>query len=69
MSIFIILIMLGVISADANNTLDNSYGTFLETFESTDAKFKFYNIKANVTINYDIDKDDIKSACLEIIND
>ena len=69
MSIFIILIMLGVISADANNTLDNSYGTFLETFESTDAKFKFYNIKANVTINYDIDKDDIKSACLDVIND
>ena len=37
--------MLGVISADANNTLDNSYGTFLETFESTDSKFKFYNIQ------------------------
>ena len=69
MSIFIILIMLGAISADANNTLDNSYGTFLETFESIDAKFKFYNIKANVTINYDIDKDDIKSACLDVIND
>ncbi len=68
MSLFIVLIMLGAISAYANNTLDNSYGTFLETFEYTEAKFKFYNIKANVTINYDIDKDEIKGACLDVIN-
>jgi len=67
-SLFIVLIMLGAISAYANNTLDNSYGIFLETFECTEAKFKFYNIKANVTINYDIDKDEIKGACLDVIN-
>ena len=68
MSIFIVLMMLGAISSYANNALNNSYDTFLETFEYTEAKFKFYNIKANVTINYDIDKDKIKSACLDVIN-
>ena len=41
----------------------------METFNNTQADFKFYNIKANGLINYDITKNEIKDICIDIIND
>ncbi len=68
-TLFISLVLLGAMSSYAEIKLDNSYNRFLEAFESTQADFKFYNIKANAPIDYDISKDEIKSICLDIIND
>ncbi|QJA09717.1 YwmB family TATA-box binding protein [Romboutsia sp. CE17] len=68
-ALFISLVLLGAMSSYAEIKLDNSYNRFLEAFESTQADFKFYNIKANAPIDYDISKDEIKSICLDIIND
>lgn len=68
-ALFISLVLLGAMSSYAEIKLDNSYNRFLEAFESTQADFKFYNIKANAPIDYDISKDEIRSICLDIIND
>ena len=48
---------------------NNGYNKFLETFNNTQADFKFYNIKANGLINYDISKNEIKDICIDIVND
>ena len=66
---FILLLMLGAFSSYAEIKLDNSYELFLETFENTNAEFKFYNIKANANIEYDITKDELKDMCVDIITD
>ena len=68
-SLFIILILLGSISSYAEIKLNNSYEKFLHTFEGTGAEFKFYSIKANASIDYDISKDELKSICIDIITD
>ena len=68
-SLFIILILLGSISSYAEIKLNNSYEKFLHTFECTGAEFKFYSIKANASIDYDISKDELKSICIDIITD
>ncbi|MGL5693180.1 MAG: YwmB family TATA-box binding protein [Peptostreptococcaceae bacterium] len=66
---FIVLVMLGAMSSYADIKLDNSYEKFIQTFEDTQAEFKLYSIKANADINYDITKDEIKSACINLITD
>ena len=45
------------------------YDKLLDTFNNTQADFKFYNIKANGLINYDISKNEMKDICIDIIND
>ncbi|MEG2247247.1 MAG: hypothetical protein RSC84_07410, partial [Peptostreptococcaceae bacterium] len=66
---FIVLIFLGTMSSYADIKLDNSYDKLLQTFEDTQAEFKFYNIKGNVAIDYDITRDEIRSACIDVITD
>ena len=65
---FFILMLIGMFISYGDNE-NNGYNKFLETFNNTQADFKFYNIKANGLINYDITKNEIKDICIDIIND
>ena len=65
---FFILMLIGIFISYGDN--DNSeYNKLLDTFNNTQAQFKFYNIKANGFIDYDITKNEIKDICIDIIND
>ena len=65
---FFILMLIGMFISYGDN--DNSeYNKLLDTFNNTQAQFKFYNIKANGFIDYDITKNEIKDICIDIIND
>jgi len=65
---FFILMLIGIFISYGDNE-NNGYDKLLETFNNTQADFKFYNIKANGLINYDISKNEIKDICIDIIND
>lgn len=65
---FFILMLIGIFIS-YGDTDNSGYDKFLETFNNTQADFKFYNIKANGLINYDITKNEIKNICIDIIND
>ena len=65
---FFILMLIGIFIS-YGDTDNSGYDKFLETFNNTQADFKFYNIKANGLINYDITKNEIKDICIDIIND
>ena len=67
-TLFIVLALLGAMSSYADIKFNNSYDRFLQAFESSEAKFKFYSMKANVPIEYDIDSDEIKSICIELMS-
>ncbi|RDY22820.1 hypothetical protein CHF27_011340 [Romboutsia maritimum] len=65
---FVILILVGVVISYAEVKLDNGYYKLIETFNNTQSEFKFYNIKANATIDYNVSKDKMKNICLDTIN-
>lgn len=65
---FIILILIGVVISYADIKSNNNQDKFIETFRNTEADFKFYSIKANATINYDISKEETLEIFMEIIN-
>ena len=65
---FFILMLIGIFISYGDNE-NNGYNKFLETFNNIQADFKFYNIKANGLINYDISKNEIKDICIDIVND
>ena len=65
---FFILMLIGMFISYGDNE-NSEYDKLLDTFNNTQAKFKFYNIKANGLINYDITKNEIKDICIDIIND
>ena len=44
---FLLLFVLGMFISYANVIYNNWTNDFIEAFEQTDAKFKFYNIKIN----------------------
>ena len=56
---FFILMLIGIFIS-YGDTDNSGYDKFLETFNNTQADFKFYNIKANGLINYDITKNEIE---------
>ena len=56
---FFILMLIGIFISYGDNE-NGGYDKFLETFNNTQADFKFYNIKANGLIDYDITKNEIK---------
>lgn len=65
---FIVLMMCGAIISYADMEFNNEYNKLIKTFNDTQATFKFYNIKANGEINYDVSKDDIIDICIDVIN-
>lgn len=66
--LFIVLALLGSMSSYAEINFNNSYDKFIQAFENSESKFKFYSIKANVPIEYDIDSNEIKSICIELMS-
>ena len=65
---FFILMLIGMFISYGDNE-NSEYDKLLDTFNNTQANFKFYNIKASGLINYDITKNEIKDICIDIIND
>ncbi len=65
---FFILVFVGIVISYADNKYNNEYDKLVSAFNSTQASFKFYNIKANAQINSKISKSDMMDICIEIIN-
>lgn len=65
---FFVLMIAGILISYADIKSNNEYYKLIETFNNTQANFKFYNIKANATINYNVSKNDMRDICIEIIN-
>ena len=65
---FFVLMIAGILISYADIKSNNEYDKLIETFNNTQANFKFYNIKANATINYNISKNDMRDICIEVIN-
>lgn len=65
---FFILVFIGIVISYADNKYNNEYDKLVSAFNSTQASFKFYNIKANAQINSKISKSDMMDICIEIIN-
>ena len=64
---FFILVLVGAFISYGDIKNNNEYNKLIDTFNSTQAEFKFYNIKANSTINYNISKSDMIEACVDVI--
>lgn len=65
---FISLILIGVVISYAETRFYNEYNKLVKVFDETGTDFKFYSIKANTTIDYDISKDEMKDISLQIFN-
>lgn len=65
---FMILMLIGIVISYADIKLNNEQDKFIETFNYTEADFKFYNIKANATVEDNMSKDEMIDICMEIIN-
>lgn len=66
--IFLILMMMGILISFADTKSKNEYNELIQTFINTEAKFNFYNIKVNGSINYNISKEEMVDMCTEILN-
>ena len=69
-SIFLLILVGAIISyADIKyNNEYNDYNKLIDTFNITESEFKFYNIKANSNINYNVSKNNMMEACIDLIN-
>lgn len=65
---FILLMIIGIVISYADIKSNNEYNKLIQTFNDTQADFKFYNIKANGVINDDISKNEMIDIFVEIIN-
>lgn len=66
-SIFLIGIFVCYEEVKANEG-NNGYKQVINTFESINSEFKFYNIKANSYIYRHLSKSEMKNICLDIIS-
>lgn len=67
-TMFLALMIVGIIISHAESNSSNNYYKLVQTFNETQSNFKFYNIKANTTIEYNISKEKIRDICLDMIN-
>lgn len=65
---FISLLLIGIVISYADINDNNEYNKLIETFNGINADFKFYNIKANSNIDYDISKTEMIDICIDLIN-
>lgn len=65
---FFALMLAGMLISYADIKSNNEYEQLIQAFNSTEAEFKFYNIKANAEINHDISKNEMTDICIEVIN-
>lgn len=66
-SIFLIGIFVCYEEVKANEG-NNGYKQVINTFESINSEFKFYNIKANSYIDRHLSKSEMKNICLDVIS-
>ena len=63
---FIGLFIIGLFISHAD--IDNDWiENFVNTFEQTDAEFKFYDIKANCLIEGELCENEMKNICMDIV--
>ena len=65
---FLLLFVLGMFISYANVIYNNWTNDFIEAFEQTDAKFKFYNIKINTVVPDKKPEEEVKQICIDIMN-
>jgi hypothetical protein len=64
---FILLVLIGAFISYADMKFINDKDKLIEVFNNTSADFKFYNIKANAAIEYDLPKEEMVYIFMEII--
>ena len=65
---FLLLFIIGIFTSYAGVKYNNWADNFMKTFEQTDAKFKFYNIKINCVVSDITNKNQIENICESIVN-
>ncbi|MGL5714086.1 MAG: YwmB family TATA-box binding protein [Paraclostridium sp.] len=64
----IAICVLGIIVCYAESKNENNgYNSLIESFESIDSEFKFYNLKANSYLNKSLSKNEMENICMDII--
>lgn len=67
--VFVFLIGIVVCYAETkNNIVNNGYNQIINTFESINSEFKFYNLKANGCLDKSLNKEEMKNICMDIIS-
>ena len=66
-SISIVLILFfGIINSYAGYSGNYGYDKLISTFENSNAKFKYYNMKASITINKNLNIQEMKDIAIEL---
>ncbi|MPN29113.1 hypothetical protein SDC9_176564 [bioreactor metagenome] len=65
---FLLLFIIGIFTSYASVKYNNWTDNFINTFEQTEANFKFYNIKINCVVSNVNSKKQIESMCTDIVN-
>ena len=63
---FLLLISLRIFISYADIKYNNWTSNFVETFEETNAKFKFYDIKINYTINGNLSENEVQNMFINL---
>lgn len=64
---FLLLFIIGIFTSHAAVKYNNWTDNFIDTFEKTDASFKFYNIKTNFVASDITSKKQIENICTDIL--
>lgn len=67
----VFIFLLGIVACYAESKTEiksNGYKQMINTFESINSEFKFYNMKANAYLDRSLDKEEMKNICMEIIS-
>lgn len=65
------IFLLGIVVCYAESRTEikiNGYKQMVNTFENINSDFKFYNMKANASLDKSLDKEEMKNICMEIIS-
>lgn len=65
---FLLLFIIGIFTSYAGVKYNKWTDNFINTFEQTEANFKFYNIKINCVVSNISNKKQIEHMCTEIVN-
>ena len=66
-TVFLLLFIIGIFTSYADIKYNNWTDDFINTFEETNANFKFYNIKINCVVSDITNKKQIENICLDIV--
>ena len=66
-TVFLLLFIIGIFTSYADIKYNNWTDDFINTFEETNANFKFYNIKINCVASDITSKKQIENICLDMV--